>query len=100
MENVKIKKVMVELTDGTALEFDKQAIVFVEDDMTETERKLHTDNTKLCSIIGCSSSFMATAATSLLSTLAENVPGLDSAVIAKHLDGEGDIIDMLEKILG
>lgn len=100
MEKGKIKKVMVELESGKVLEFDKQVILLAEDDMTETEKKLHDEQTKMCCIAECSAPFMASAANSILGMLEDNAPGLDSVVMMKHMDAKHDILGMLAEVLG
>lgn len=100
METNKMKKVMVELENGTVLEFTKQAVLFLEDDMTETEKKLHDQETKLCCIANCNPHFLASATNAALSTLAEQAPGLDAAVMMKHMDSQHDILGVLADILG
>ena len=94
MENAKIKKIMVELENGTVLEFDKQAVLFLEDDMTETEKKLHTDNTKMCVIAGCNTAFLIAVAESALNTLATNAPGAEVLPMLKFM--EERLADILE----
>lgn len=93
MENSKVKKIMVELDNGTVLEFDKQAVLFLEDEMTETEKKLHTENTKMCVIAGCDTSFMIAVAESALNTLASNAPGAELLPMLKFME------ERLERIL-
>lgn len=93
MVNSKVKKIIVELDNGTVLEFDKQAVLFLEDEMTETEKKIHTENTKMCVIAGCDASFMISVAESALTTLASNVPGSELIPMMKFME------DRLTKIL-
>lgn len=100
MEKGKIKKVMVELANGEVIEFDKQAILFLEDDMTETEKKIHGKSTKMCNIANCDGQFMAQAASALLNTIRENAPGLDSAIMLHHIESneEDSPLDMLAEM--
>lgn len=100
MENMKIKKVTVELESGAVLEFDKQAVLFLEDEMTATEKKIHTGESKMCCIAGCNPDFLASAAGAALGTLADQVPGLDAVVMLKHMNSKHSLVDMLEEILG
>ena len=100
MENTKIKKIMVELENGAVLEFDKQAVLFVEDEMTATEKKIHSEETKMCCIAGCSPALLATATGAALGTLAEQAPGMDAVVMMKHMDSKHSIVEMLEELLG
>lgn len=100
MKKPKIKKVMVELENGKVIEFNRQVILVAEDDMTETEKKLHDEQAKMCCVAECSTSFMASAANAVLGMLADNAPGLDSAVMMKHVDEKHDILSMLAEALG
>ena len=98
----KIKKVMVELANGEVIEFNKQAILFLEDEMTDTEKKVHGSSTKMCNIANCDGQFMANAAQHLLATIRENAPGLDSAIMMRHIEGEesNGLFGMLAEIFG
>lgn len=96
----KIKKVMVELANGKVLEFDKQAILFLEDDMTDTEKKIHEGTTKMCTIANCDGGFMANAASRLLATIRENAPGMDAAIMMRHLDSDGGVLGVLAEVFG
>lgn len=96
----KIKKVTVELEDGTVLEFDKQVLVFVEDEMTENEKKVHASETKLCCVASCSPQFVASAAGMALGTLYDHTPGMDAVVMVRHMESKMGISGALASILG
>lgn len=101
----KIMKVMVELANGEVVEFNKQAVMFFEDDMTETEKKIHGKSTKMCSIANCNGQFMAEAASALLNIVRDNAPGLDSAIMLKHIESEEgesplDMLKEMAKVFG
>ena len=103
MENKKVKKVIVELNDGSKIEFAGEVVMFAEDEMSGAE-KLFTgdDHKKMCGVVQCSAGFLATVVNSALDTLAEKNPGLDIAVMMKHLDNAkvSSLIDVLADILG
>lgn len=88
----KIKKVMVELDNGEVVTFDKQMIMFFEDDMTDNEKKIHDNSTKMCSMANCNRQFMVEAASAVLNTIKEKAPGLDLAILMKHLERSKDSI--------
>ena len=101
MENTAVKKVIVELENGNKLEFDKQVIVFAEDEMSNTERAMSgEESTKICGVIGCNPVFMANVVENLLSSLKDAAPGLDSAVMMKHIEQTSDVKKMLDAIFG
>ena len=105
MENKKIKKVIVELEDGSKMEFNGQVVLFVEDKMSDLEKMFNGDNHgKICGVIQCNPCFLASVTNSALDTLAERTPGLDFAVMAKHLDSkepkQNSIMSVLADILG
>lgn len=103
MENKKVKKVIVELEDGNKMEFDGQVVMFVEDKMSEMEKIFNGDgHEKICGVIQCSPHFLASVTNFALETLAEKTPGLDIAVMMKHLDDAkvSPMMDVLEDILG
>ena len=100
MEKAKIKKVMVELENGNVLEFDKQVVLFLEDDMTETEKKLHSENTKMCVVANCDTAFMIAVADSALSTLASNAPGAELIPMVKFMEERLGIAGGLADIFG
>lgn len=101
MENTAIKKVIVELENGNKLEFDKQVIVFAEDEMSNTEKAMSGDeSTKICGVISCNPVFMANVGEQILKSLKDAVPGLDNAVMMKHMEQTSDIMHMLKEILG
>ena len=101
MENTKIKKVTVELENGNVLEFDKNVILFAEDEMTATEQKIHTEQTKMCTIASCNSAFMGAAASSALDMLTEHEPALEALVLAKHMASKHRTLsELLDSILG
>lgn len=101
MENLKVKKVVVELENGNKLEFDKEVVIFAEDEMSETEKRIHNgQNTKICGIISCCPNFMANVTQSMLGTLRDQMPGLDDAVMMEHLNLASPLMSMLEKVFG
>ena len=100
MENAKIKKVLVELDNGNVLEFDKQVVLFLEDEMTETEKKLHSQNTKMCVVANCDTAFMIAVAESALGTLASNSPGAEMIPMVKFMEDRLGIVGGLAEILG
>lgn len=101
MENTAIKKVIVELENGNKLEFDKQVVLFAEDEMSNTEKAMSGDeNTKICGVISCNPVFMSNVVESLLGSLKDAAPGLDSAVMMKHLEQTSDVKKMLDAIFG
>lgn len=100
MENTKIKKIMVELENGAVLEFDKQAVLFLEDEMTETEKKIHDKQTKMCVIAGCDTAFLVAVAESALSTLESNSPGSELIPMIKFMEDKLGIVGGLAEILG
>lgn len=105
MEEVKnvpnIKKVTVELENGKKLEFDKQFVLFAEDEMSSTEKAVHGDDqSKICGVVGCKANFLAAAASSMLKTMHDKTPGLDRTVIMEHLVETDDIAKMLVDALG
>lgn len=105
MEEVKnvpnIKKVTVELENGKKLEFDKQFILFAEDEMSNTEKTVHGDaHGKICGVVSCKANFMASVASSMLKTMHDKMPGLDRTVIMEHLLETDDVAKMLADVLG
>lgn len=103
MENKKVKKVIVELNDGSKMEFTGEVVMFAEDEMSEAEKLFKGDgHKKMCGVVQCSSGFLAAVVNSALDTLAEKNPGLDIAVMMKHLDGAkvSPLMDVLADILG
>lgn len=105
MEEVKnvpnIKKVTVELENGKKLEFDKQLVLFAEDEMSNTEKAVRGDaDGKVCGVVSCKPNFMASVASSMLKTMHDKTPGLDRAVIAEHLVETDDLAKMLADVLG
>ena len=101
MENKSVKKVIVELENGNKLEFDKQVVIFAEDEMSATEKMLHDgDNGKICGILRCNPNFMANVTESLLSSLKDAAPGLDAIVMSNHIGHMPGWTEMLAKILG
>lgn len=101
MEKANIKKVIVELENGNKLEFDKQVIILAEDEMSETEKRIHTEEkTKICCIANCSPNFMAEVTESMLGTLRKHAPGLDDAVMLAHLEKSSPMLGMLAELLG
>ena len=105
MEEVKnvpnVKKVIVELDNGKTLEFDKQFVLYAQDEMSETEKRLSEDNeSKICGVISCRHSFMASVACSMLETLNSKADGLDRKVIMKHLIDTDDTAKLLATIFG
>ena len=101
MENVQVKKVIVELDNGNTLEFDKQVVLFAEDEMSNTEKKLNNgQTTKITGVVSCSPNFLANVTESMLGTVRDNAPGLDTCIIAKHMEMMPSIAEMLAKILG
>ena len=100
MEDVKVKKVIVELDNGNTLEFDKQIVLFAEDEMSNTEKKLHSgQTTKITGMVSCSPNFLASATQAMLGNVRDNIPGLDAVVIAEHMEMLPSISEMLEKII-
>ena len=98
MENGKIKRVLVELENGEVVEFDKQVVLFAEVEMTELEKKLHSSSTKSCSIANCRGQFLAHAADNLLNSIRHQAPGLDRAIIIRHILKQTDsLTEMLEE---
>ena len=101
MENTTIKKVIVELENGNKLEFDKQVVLFAEDEMSATEKAIEgEENTKICGVVSCNPVFMANVIESMLGSLREAAPGFDSAVMMKHLEQTSDVKKMLDAIFG
>ena len=98
----KIKKVMVELANGEVIEFNKQVIMFAEDEMTDTEKKVYGKSTKMCHIANCDGQFMAHAAQEILAHIREQAPGLDAAIMMHHIEGEetNGLFGMLAEIFG
>ena len=100
MQNKRIKKVTVELTDGTTLDFDKQIMLFAEDEMSNTEKKLNKEETcKVLAMVDCETHMMASVTESLLGILEDKCPGLDSTVMMKHLGKKSHLMEVLEAIL-
>ena len=96
-----IKKVIVELENGKTLEFDKQFVLFAEDEMSDTEKAVSDgDNKKVCGVMSCKPSFAAAATGSLLDTLATKAPGVDKEVIMKHLEATDNLVAMLAEVFG
>lgn len=105
MEEVKnvpnIKKVTVELENGKTLEFDKQFVLFAEDEMSATEKNLRDNgDSKICGVVSCKSTFMAAVVGSMLNTLNSHTDGLDREVIMKHLVETDDTARLLATIFG
>ena len=102
MENKKIKKVIVELEDGSKMEFTGEVVMFAEDEMSGAEKLFKGDvHKKMCGVVQCSSGFLAAVVNSALDTLAEKNPGLDIAVMMKHVDDEKvSMMAVLADILG
>lgn len=103
MENKKIKKVIVELNDGSKMEFTGEMVMFAENEMSDAEKFFKgDDHKKVCGVVQCSSGFLASVVNSALDTLAEKNPGLDIAVMMKHLDDEkvSPLMSVLADILG
>lgn len=101
MKDMKIKKVTVELVDGGKMEFAGEMALFLQDEMTVAEKLIHgVDSDKIFGVVQCSSMFLASIANAALSTLSERAPGLDSAVMLKHLEDKHPELAVLEKILG
>ena len=103
MENKKVKKVIVELNDGSKMEFTGDVVMFAEDEMSGAEKFFNgNDNKKICGIVQCSSGFLASVTNSALDTLAEKNPGLDIVVMMKHLDDAklNPLMAVLADILG
>ena len=87
MENKKVKKVIVELEDGNKMEFTGDVVMFAEDEMSGAEKLFKgDDHKKLCGVIQCPSTFLATVTNSVLHTLAENSPGFYMTEMMKQLD--------------
>lgn len=101
MENKKVKKVIVELNDGNKMEFTGEVVMFAEDEMSGAEKLIKgDDHKKMCGVVRCSPGFLATAVNSALGTLADRNPGLDTAVIMKHLENKHSELAVLADILG
>lgn len=102
MENKKVKKVIVELNDGSKMEFTGEVVMFAEDEMSEAEKLFKgDDHKKMCGVVQCSSSFLASVVNSALDTLAEKNPGLDITVMMKHVDdAKVSLMAVLADILG
>lgn len=94
----RIKKVTVELDNGNKLEFDKEVVIYAQDEMSVTEKKIHGNGTKICAIAGCSPNFLANVAESILGSLREVSGGLDTAVILAHLEKNIDFNEMLKEL--
>lgn len=101
MENVQVKKVIVELDNGNKIEFDKQVVLFAEDEMSATEKKPNNgQTTKITGVVSCSPNFLATVAESMLGTVRDNAPVLDTVVIAKHMEMTPSFTELLAKLIG
>lgn len=103
MENKKVKKIIIELEDGGKMEFNGQVVMFVEDKMSELEKMFNSDGRgKICGVVQCCPDFLASVTNSALETLAEKTPGLDFAVMLKHLDDAkvSPMMAVLADILG
>lgn len=99
--DMKVKKVTVELVDGNKMEFTGEMALFLQDKMTEIEKILHGDDQdKVCGVVQCSPMFLASVTNAALATLSERAPGLDSAVLVKHLEDKHPELAVLEHILG
>lgn len=98
MSNRDIKKVTVELADGTELQFDKQVAVFAELEMSEIEKSLTDADGRLCGVMHCSTTFLAVVATHILDRLRKENPGVDAAVITNHIMSELKDVDLENKI--
>lgn len=100
MENKEVKKVIVELNDGSKTEFTGDVVMFAEDEMSGTEKLFKgNDYKKMCGVVQCSTSFLVTVVDSALDTLEEKNPGLAVAVMMKHLD-DAKLMAVLADILG
>lgn len=100
MENKKVKKVIVELNDGSKMEFTGELVMFAEDEMSGAEKffKGH-DHKKMCGVVQCSSGFLVTVVDSALDKLEEKNPGLAVSAMMKHLD-DAKLMAVLADILG
>lgn len=101
MENKKVKKVIVELNDGSKMEFAGEVVMFAEDEMSGAEKLFKGDDyKKMCGVVQCSSGFLAAVVNSALDTMAEKNPILDTAVMMKHLEDKHPEWSVLADILG
>lgn len=100
MKNKEVKKVTVELDDGSKLEFTGEVVMFAEDEMSETEKLFKgNDYKKMCGVVQCSPSFLVKVVDSALDTLEEKNPSLAVAAMMKHLD-DAKLMAVLADILG
>ena len=101
MKNMKVKKVTVELVDGNKMEFTGEMALFLQDEMTVAEKLIHGDDRcKVRCVVECSPMFLASVTNAALATLSERAPGLDSAVLVKHVEDKHPELAVLEDILG
>ena len=102
LEKSNIRKIVIEKNDGETMELKGNFAVFFEDYSSKLMREIFKGQVlKLVGIVHSTPEFVAAIANSMLKELANSNPGMDLAVMMKHIDDmeNSSLMSVLEKIL-